>query len=264
MHEPNARFEKRLLKFAILILFFCGANGASQAAESNSPLKNVSQLVLVTTHDWDSVPGTMQCFERADDKSPWHEVGEKFPIVVGRHGLGCGRGLHHPEDFSGPLKKEGDGKSPAGIFRLTSAFGLAEPEKMKDLKLPYLHLRDVIECVDDVKSAHYNSIVDRDKVSKVDWDSSEKMKAIGEAYRLGVFVEHNTESLRQAGGGSCIFLHIWKDSETGTSGCTAMVPEKIENLVRWLDASKTPTLVQLPEPDFQRLKTRWNLPAVKK
>jgi D-alanyl-D-alanine dipeptidase len=264
MHEKSAGFRNSLLGHATALLIFAFILSGCATTRTEGPLKNVKQLVLVVTPHLDSIPGTMECFEREDDNSSWHAVTATFPVVVGRKGLGCGRGLHHPEDFSGPLKREGDGKAPAGIFHLTSAFGLEAPEKMKDLKIPYLHLDDAIECVDDVKSSYYNSIVDRQKVPGVDWNSSEKMKTIGEQYRLGIFVEHNTGALRQSGGGSCIFLHIWKNPGTGTSGCTAMAPENMERLIHWLDANKIPTLVQLTEGDLPLLKTRWNLPSLKK
>lgn len=244
----------------LLISFFVRAENV-EGKSSAQPLSSVRQLIVVTTKDWDSVPGRLRRFERADDHSKWREVGSAFPVVVGRNGLGWGRGLHLSEDAKPPIKKEGDGKSPAGIFRLTSAFGLAEPDQVTWLKLPYRHLSSTIECVDDAKSVYYNSILDRSTVAKVDWDSSEKMRAIGEAYRWGIFIEHNTAPV-QPGGGSCVFIHIWKDAKTGTAGCTAMTPEKMDELLHWVDAAKQPTLVQLPESELKRVRKQWGLPKV--
>ena len=157
----------------------------------------------------------------------------------------------------GPVKHEGDGKSPAGVFALSSAFGLEE--KVAGMKLPYQHLTAAIECVDDVKSEHYNTILDRDHAGKVDWDSSEKMRGVGECYRLGVVVEHNTDP-REAGGGSCVFLHIWKTPTTPTSGCTAMERKQMEKLAPWLDPAKHPALAQLPEAEYKQLQKDWQLP----
>jgi D-alanyl-D-alanine dipeptidase len=133
-------------------------------------------------------------------------------------------------------------------------------ETVKGVKLPYQHLTGAIECVDDVKSVNYNAIVDRDLVKSVDWNSSEKMQSVGECYRLGVVVEHNTDP-RAAGGGSCVFLHIWKTPTTPTSGCTAMEGKQMEKLVTWLDPAKRPVLVQLPETEYKQLKTEWQLPS---
>lgn len=224
-------------------------------------LKSVEQMLVVTTKDWTSVPGELRRFERPKASQPWREVGSHIPVVVGRGGLGWGRGLHPVDPASGPAKKEGDGKSPAGIFGLSAAFGLAEPEKVKGIKLPYLQLLSGIECVDDPASRHYNSIVDRARIAQPDWSSSEKMREIGAEYRLGIVVEHNTE-LREAGQGSCIFLHIWKGPERGTSGCTAMAGDKIELLLAWLDPDARPVLVQLPDTEYRRLKKDWSLPML--
>ena len=130
---------------------------------------------------------------------------------------------------------------------------------MKDIKLPYRQLTDEIECVDDVKSTNYNSIVDRAQLAQPDWNSSEKMQAVGARYRLGVVVDHNADP-REMGAGSCIFIHIWQDAATGTSGCTAMAPENMETLVRWLDPALHPVLVQLPAAAYNELKSKLGLP----
>jgi D-alanyl-D-alanine dipeptidase len=86
------------------------------------------------------------------------------------------------------------------------------------------------------------------------------MLAVGEQYDLGVFVAHNSE--RQAGGGSCIFLHIWKDSTAGTAGCTAMARANIEQVLRFLDPAKNPVLIQLPEDAYKTQQIKWKLPKL--
>lgn len=227
-------------------------------------LAQSSQLLLVTTKDWDTVPGQMRRFFRGNPReygATWTEVGKAIPIVVGRNGLGWGRGLPLPVALAGPVKKEGDGKSPAGIFRLSSAFGFATAEQMKNIKLPYRQLTDGIECVDDVKSGRYNSIVDRGAISQPDWNSSEKMRQVTVQYRLGIVVDHNVNPMVPAGG-SCIFMHIWLSDTTGTSGCTAMAPEQMESLLGWLDAAKHPVLMQMPEKEFEATRKYLLLPKL--
>ncbi|MDB6122979.1 MAG: Conserved hypothetical rane protein [Pedosphaera sp.] len=263
----NFNFANMIARPNLLFTFFVitlGMLSGETRAESirqvkTDPLASAKQMVVVITKGWDVVPGELQKFARADDKSPWKKVGTKITVVVGRNGLGWGRGLNAPVNLPGPIKKEGDGKSPAGIFRLSSAFGLAEPGQMKSVKLPYQPLASVIECVDDVTSIHYNSIVNRGQVPKVDWNSSEKMREVGAQYRLGVVVDHNVAP-RMAAGGSCIFMHIWKDAKTGTSGCTAMDSEKMDAFLPWLDPAAHPVLVQLPESEYKRLRKDWQLP----
>lgn len=226
--------------------------------QTNFTFKESEQIVLVTTPDWNSVSGRLSLFETSTQG--WKQVGS-WPIVVGRNGLAWGKGMHPPESGD-PQKREGDGKSPAGIFKLSSAFGSEPSIRVKDIKLPYLPLSAVIECVDDANSQYYNAIVNREEVTKPDWNSSEKMLAIGEQYRLGVVVDHNFQP-RAPGHGSCIFLHIWKGETSGTAGCTAMDAKHMERIVRWLDPVKKPLLVQLPVSEYERLQQRWKLPAMK-
>lgn len=250
---------KNLISLCLAVWSLALSAQSQQKTPASFPNQSSQQLVLVTTKDWNSVSGELRRFERVGTNSSWKKIRPSIPVVVGRNGLAWGKGVHQLKNPSGPIKHEGDGKSPAGIFRLSSAFGLAEPKEMTWVKLPYRHLLDSIECVDDVKSVYYNSIVDRREVRKIDWNSSEKMREIGQQYRLGVVVEHNTNP-RENGGGSCIFMHIWKSAETGTAGCTAMTSENMEEFLRWLDGKKNPVLVQLPKNEYQRLKKQWKLP----
>src|SRR5437763_1546330 len=146
------------------------AQGKTRRAKSASPLSRSRQLVLVTTRDWDAVEGTLRRFERKNEKAGWRSVGAAVPVVVGRGGMGWGAGLN-AQTGEGPLKKEGDGKAPAGVFRLGSAFGFAN--EAPGLLMPYTPLTPTVECVDDVNSRRYNLIVDRSSVRDVDWKSSE-------------------------------------------------------------------------------------------
>ncbi len=210
------------------------------------------QVIVVTTKDWDTVDGWMQRFEGGQ------AVGPRIRIALGRNGLGWGRGLH-PAQKDGPQKKEGDGKSPAGVFSLTQAFGYATPEEMKSVKLPYVQCSTMVECVDDVKSTHYNTILARTNVAKPDWHSSEIMLMKDNEYSMGIVIDHNTPSAKP-GGGSCVFMHIWKGPGVGTSGCTAMTPENMDTVIHWLDPKAHPILVQLPEKEYEKLKDDWGLP----
>ncbi|MGI8884486.1 MAG: L,D-transpeptidase family protein [Pyrinomonadaceae bacterium] len=252
-------------KFAFLILLFFASNVFAQiktvsAPDETVPYSKSLQAVVITTKNWSAVQGAAQLFERKNTKSKWSAVGKSFPVVVGINGMAWGAGLHELPSDTGRvlLKTEGDGKSPAGIFALTSAFG--SDKKPDFVKVSFTHLTESIECVDDVKSSNYNLIVDKFKVGNFDWKSSEKMLEVGKQYDLGVFVAHNSE--RQKGGGSCIFLHIWKDANSGTAGCTAMERENIESVLRFLDPQKNPVLIQLPEDSYKIYQTKWNLPKL--
>lgn len=239
--------------FPLIILVFC----ANSFAQSSLLSKSIQALV-VTTKDWNAVRGSAQLFERPNKKSQWKPVGKSFPVVVGRNGLAWSDDARMKAETE-PHKVEGDGRAPAGIFDLTIAFGSSE--KPAFVNLPYTRLEEWTECVDDVKSSHYNRIVDRMKVGNFDWNSSEKMLAVGEQYDLGVFVGHNSNP-PQKGKGSCIFLHIWKNDSTGTAGCTAMKRDNIETLLRHLSPAKNPVLIQLPKFRYEAYQKLWKLPKL--
>lgn len=238
-------------------LFLLAAALAGPAAAS-AQLPEPLQAVAVVTADWDATTGVLQRFERAAAGEAWRAVGEPFRVTVGRTGVAWGVGLHPTvEGGDGPVKREGDGKSPAGVFALSGAFGYA-PEAPW-IRLPYLAADENTECVDDMRSRWYNLGVDRRAVPSPDWNSHEEMRRGDELYRLGVWVDHNTAP-QVPGRGSCIFLHIWAGPTVPTSGCTAMTPASIEALLRWLDPRARPVLVQLPAAEYDRRAAGWDLP----
>ena len=212
-------------------------------------LSGSRQLIVVITPDWNATSGTLQRYDK--HLLRWRAVGAPVNVVIGRSGLAWGRGLHPP--MNGPQKREGDGKSPAGVFSIGTAFGFAP--STAQFTLPYLPLRDTTECVDDTASTFYNQIVERTPAS--DWKSSEKMRAVPQ-YEWGAFVSHNTPA--HAGDGSCIFLHIWSGPQSTTSGCTAMDKAGLLTLLQWIDPKEEPRIVQLPRDQYDQLRKSWSLP----
>lgn len=222
------------------------------------PFESSRQAIVVTTKDWNATQGIAHLYERDSTTAKWKSKGATFPVVVGRTGLAWDTSI--TRDAGAVTKKEGDGKSPAGMFPLTFAFGTAT--KPEQVTFPYTKLTEYSECVDDVDSHHYNKIVRRDQVGIFDWDSSEKMIKIMPEYELGVFVAYNFYPVVK-GNGSCIFLHVWKDANTPTSGCTAMGRLDMERIVSWLEPDRNPYLVQFPGSVYSQVRKTWNLPKLK-
>jgi L,D-peptidoglycan transpeptidase YkuD (ErfK/YbiS/YcfS/YnhG family) len=222
-------------------------------------LESARQMILVISESWDAQAATLRTFERDDAGTAWREVREKIPAIIGRNGLAWGVGAHGRCDSGARFKQEGDGRSPAGIFGLGPAFGYATARESGVSKTTYLPLTATTRWVDDSASRYYNRFVDlqRGEAGK-DWNSAEEMLREDGLYRWGAFVEHNTDGT--PGLGSCIFMHIWKADRAGTSGCTSMAPERIEEIVHWLDAAKHPVLVQLPASEYERWRPVWMLP----
>ncbi|MBM3892449.1 MAG: hypothetical protein FJ388_25310 [Verrucomicrobia bacterium] len=216
------------------------------------------QLILVTTSDWASVAAKLELFERSDRSSRWRRARKALPAVIGKNGLAWGIGLHGTFLKGDPVKREGDGCAPAGVFRLHEAFGHATPKAAAFIKFPYTQVTIHTVGVDDPDSRYYNRLVDDRQVRVKDWKDDRSMLRPGAPYEWGLVVEHNWKP--HPGFGSCIFFHRWQDAGHGTSGCTAMAPENLLAILRWLDVSEHPLLVQLPQPVYEKMRRPWTLP----
>ena len=202
------------------------------------------QVLLVAAAAETATTATLRLLERHDSRAAWQQHGAVIPVTLGRRGLAWGLGEHRtppPDHFRD--KREGDGCSPAGIFRIPAAFGEA-PAAPAFCKLPYLPITDTLLAIDDPGSRYYNQIIDSAAIpaARRDWAGAEVMHRTGGLYRWGIAVAHNPRN--QPGHGSCIFIHLWLKPGHPTSGCTAMSEENILRLLGWLDPAKEPRLVQ--------------------
>jgi D-alanyl-D-alanine dipeptidase len=224
-----------------------------------NPTASSRQIVVVTTPTWDATSGTMRRFARRTTSSTWAAVGEPVSVVLGRTGLALGLGFEDLE-IARPAKREGDGKSPAGVFPLDTVFGFAPTDSARAVRLPYSQLTEGSDCVDDTASTHYNTIVDKLRIRRVDWASAEHMRQISQ-YEQGVVVGYNAPRPKH-GGGSCIFLHIWSGATSHTAGCTAMDAGELSRTIQWLDRSRRPMLVQFTADMYEQVRKGWKLPAM--
>ena len=263
----------RWLLLVTTVLLACSApaervapslRSAEPAAASVLP-DSSTQLLTVVTSSWRATEGELRRWERAVG-GVWRPVGEATPVVVGRSGLGWGIGLHGDGAPRGglttgePRKAEGDGRAPAGAFRLDRAFGYADREPTG---LDYLTATPTTVCIDDVGSPRYNAVFDAGAAPATLGLSLERMRRDDALYRIGVVVDHNgggRGGAPRAGAGSCIFLHVWRGPGTSTAGCTALPDAALAEALAWLDAPARPALVQLPAPAYDRLAAAWALP----
>jgi L,D-peptidoglycan transpeptidase YkuD (ErfK/YbiS/YcfS/YnhG family) len=242
----------------IAALVFLGAAPLIDAADLG--WRKAEQLVLVITPDWDASRGVLTGFEL--DHGQWKQVQTPTPVAVGRAGAAWGVGLH-AQQSSGPIKKEGDGRSPAGVFRISGAFGYAASEPTA---LSYKGMHESDYCIDMSGSPLYNSIVDAHVVGEsAVRGSTEPMRrdihADGDIrYKLGFVIEHNPASAPHAG--SCIFAHLQRSADEPTSGCTAMDEPAMRALLLWLRPERHPVFVLLPQSEYARVNAEWKLPQV--
>lgn len=214
------------------------------------------QILVVETADWDAVQGTLTRYEYVQRE--WQQAGAPINIVVGKKGMGWGKGVRDYRNMGEPVKREGDRKSPAGIFKLGTAFGYAAPAAVVDLDIPYVHVTETIMCIEDGDSKVYNQIID-EAAAQPDWNSTDHMLRKDDLYEWGLFVAHNSPEA-EAGSGSCIFLHVWRRHDSGTAGCTAMDKAEMLNILQWLDSAKHPVMVQYPAVAKEKIEQVINIP----
>lgn len=251
-----------LLPMTLLALAACAL--APSRAGLPLPWDQSRQAVVVSTAGWDEDHGMLRRFVR-DDVGGWQPVGEARPVMIGRNGSGWGFGLNPAPDAAiaagDPIKTEGDGRAPAGVFAIGTAFGYAASAATA---LPYQAMDAGDWCIDVPDSPLYNRIVDSAEVGAAAVEgSTEPMRrdlhADGDQrYRLGFVVEHNPRALPNAG--SCIFAHLWKAPGTPTAGCTAMADDTMDELLDWLDPEAHPVFVLLPDDEYRLLHAAWRLP----
>jgi L,D-peptidoglycan transpeptidase YkuD (ErfK/YbiS/YcfS/YnhG family) len=262
---PTPICRRPVLATAALVaggLLPVGLGPPATAAPPATPLVDatVRQVVVVVTPSWEATTGRLAWFERTTADG-WRRAAEPVQVTVGRAGLGWGLGLHpDPAATVGPAKREGDGRSPAGVFSIGIAFGAAPT---LDTGLPYRPLDGDDWCVDVAASPFYNRIVGRRDVGGAAvTGSTELMRrdlppTADGLYAVGFTIGHNPAAL--PGMGSCIFAHIRAGPGVPTAACTGFAEDDLRRLLAWLRGDARPLMVLLPAAEVSRLGA-WGLP----
>ncbi|ASS68680.1 MULTISPECIES: L,D-transpeptidase family protein [unclassified Paenibacillus] len=153
----------------------------------------------------------------------WIRTLGEAPAVIGREGMG--------------KQKEGDGKTPEGLFKLGKAFGSSV--KPPGLKMPYAITDSSDYWIDDPESRDYNRWIRSEGDPSRLWNSFERLKQ--PLYRYAMVIEYNTHPV-VAGKGSAIFLHLWRSSSKPTAGCVAISESTMLKLMGRLDSAREPMI----------------------
>lgn len=149
--------------------------------------------------------------EGEEIKNSWSLV-LKTEAVIGENGLG--------------KTKEGDGKTPIGIYSFTNCFGILKNPKAK---MDYVQVDKSYYWVDDSDSNYYNQFVSTDVVAP-DWNSAEHILEYGESYHYVLATSYNIE--RIPGKGSAVFLHCTSEKSEVTQGCIAVPEVYMQEIVK--------------------------------
>ena len=182
--------------------------------------KYTNQIIAVTAKGHEAT----LCFyqKEENDTEEYLREGEKTEgvwklvfeteVAIGKNGLG--------------KTKEGDGKTPIGVFRFTKAFGILDNPGSK---MEYIQVDERHYWVDDSASSYYNQFVNAEDVEK-DWESAEHICEYGESYHYVLATSYNSECV--PGAGSAVFLHCTSVESNATAGCIAIPEVYMKRLIR--------------------------------
>ncbi len=143
--------------------------------------------------------------------------GRRIPCAIGRGGI-----THD--------KREGDGASPAGVWRLTG--GLYRADRVAPVRgLARIAPRDIWS--DDPRDPAYNTLLH----TPAHPYSHERLHRGDRLYDIVLFSDWNAGGV--PGKGSAIFVHLWRAPRFPTAGCIAFAePDLRWILARWTQHSR--------------------------
>jgi L,D-peptidoglycan transpeptidase YkuD (ErfK/YbiS/YcfS/YnhG family) len=138
-----------------------------------------------------------------------------IPIALGRGGILAN-------------KREGDGSTPRGRFRLLRVWWRADRSPRPLTQLPVRRIaRDDAWC-EDPRDRRYNRPVKLDTAA-----GGDRLWRDDRLYDFIIELDHNTRP-RIAGRGSAVFVHVARPGLRPTAGCVALSAARLRGLLRRL------------------------------
>ena len=150
-------------------------------------------------------------------------LGRTMPVALGRGGTSV-------------AKREGDGATPIGTFRLVSAFAPQDGRKAGTVRwspLPFRTVDGSDGWCDAAEDRNYNAPVPLPYPA-----SCERLARDDHLYDMVMVPDHNRAGLRPGarGQGSAVFMHLARPGYMPTEGCIALARRDME----WLWARVRP------------------------
>jgi len=222
--------------FLVILSLLLTTTGSGLAAAGQ-----VKQILLVRQDAALPDRGTITLYELV--QTGWKPTLGPLPALLGKRGTAWGRGPWFAPPRQAPVKREGDGRTPAGLFSLGILYGYA-PNPPVATKLPYTRITRYHYAVNDPRSRHYNKTVDIRKVRR-DWQSAGPMARSDRLYPWLLEIAHNQDNPLK-GAGTWIYLHPWLSKTTPTEGCTAVSPPDFTRIIQRLDPARHPRIAVIP------------------
>jgi L,D-peptidoglycan transpeptidase YkuD (ErfK/YbiS/YcfS/YnhG family) len=135
-----------------------------------------------------------------------------LPVALGRGGIRAN-------------KREGDGGTPRGTFRLKRLWWRADRHVRPATALPVRRIGPLDGWCEDPHDRHYNQPVKVPPASKAD-----RLARLDRLYDFIIEIDHNTRP-RIAGRGSAVFIHVARDGFKPTAGCIALTTKALRHLL---------------------------------
>ncbi len=233
-----------------------------QVAVASIPT-NCSQAVIGIAEGWNSSHVTLSVVEK-NASGQWVRVLGPYKGRLGRNGLVWGLGIH-ANPGRATVKREGDGRSPAGVFAIGGLWVTNKNYVKHHRSIPYVKVGPNDLWVSDVNYPKlYNRHIRLDHPARTEWELREQMRQTDYAHSIKLLICHNTAERRGGpvvGAGSSIFFHIWRNNGgSPTAGCTAMAEANLRAIIARLQPSRHPVYILLPHAEYARLRQSWRLP----
>lgn len=202
-------------------------NGFQIASLHNPQLGASTQLVLVVAAA--NAPAESRfvrvwMLERFDRHSSWTVVHGPFAGCVGANG------------FAPPgEKREGDKRTPSGIYTITELFGSDAAFKPR---LPYKIATENDAWCEDPTSPHYNQWISGEEAKK----ANDRLARNDDLYIHAAVIDYNRWPV-VPGAGSAIFMHRADPAGAGTLGCVGLEQGPLDTILLRLDPAKTPLIM---------------------
>jgi L,D-peptidoglycan transpeptidase YkuD (ErfK/YbiS/YcfS/YnhG family) len=126
-----------------------------------------------------------------------------LPVALGRGGIKAN-------------KREGDGATPQGSFRLKRLWWRAGRHPRPATLLPVTRIKPDDGWCENPADRHYNQRITVPPDSKAD-----RLTRLDNLYDFIIELDHNTRP-RVAGRGSAVFIHVARPKFAPTAGCVAL------------------------------------------
>jgi len=135
-----------------------------------------------------------------------------LPVALGRTGIKAN-------------KREGDGATPRGTFRLKRLWWRADRHSRPATRLPVRPIKPDDGWCENPADRHYNQPLKLPPASKAD-----RLARKDPLYDFIIELDHNTRP-RVAGRGSAVFIHIARPGFAPTAGCVALTMNSLRRLL---------------------------------